>query len=142
VGISAKTRGQKRKIPRENAKYLIYGKMSTGNCIKKAMQYFYNHHPEGLLRKIFTISRKQKYMEAEKNELQEITRKFPSQAQRVAELYHANEDFRILCHDYLVCLKNLKKYKKKSGETQLTLNEYTNISNELENELSHFIFRL
>jgi len=81
-------------------------------------------------------------MEAEKNELQEITRKFPSQAQRVAELYHANEDFRILCHDYLVCLKNLKKYKKKSGETQLTLNEYTNISNELENELSHFIFRL
>ncbi len=81
-------------------------------------------------------------MDAETNDLQEIKKRFPNQVERVEELYHANEDFRTLCHDYLICLRNLKKYKKKSGETQLTLNEYTNISNELENELSHFIFRL
>jgi hypothetical protein len=76
------------------------------------------------------------------NDLLEIINKFPSQARRIEELYEANEDFRTLCHDYAICLKHLKKFKKKSGETQMALNEYSVIHSELENELSHFIFRL
>jgi hypothetical protein len=80
-------------------------------------------------------------MDAENNELHEILKKFPQHAQRIEKLYHDNEDFRTLCQDYFVCLKHLKKYRKKSGETQLALNEYTTIYNDLENELSHFIFQ-
>jgi DNA repair ATPase RecN len=80
-------------------------------------------------------------MEAANNDLQEIINKFPNQAQRIEELYRGNEDFRTLCHDYVICLKHLKKYKKKSGETQVALNEYTIIYNDLQSELSQFLSR-
>jgi len=76
------------------------------------------------------------------NYLHTIKEKFPEQGDRIEELYQRSEDFRALCSDYHLCIKYLQKIKKEAGEKKLSVEEYKNVRAELENELTHFIFRL
>jgi hypothetical protein len=79
-------------------------------------------------------------MEFLTNQLELIKKKFPEQSERIEALYQLSEDFRTLCSDYLLCMKHLHKYKKDVSENKVSLEEYKNIREELEEELSHFIF--
>lgn len=74
------------------------------------------------------------------NDLHIIMKKFPEQAERIEELYFLSEDFRALCSDYVLCMKELQRFHKEAGEKKLSLQEYKNIRVVLEDELSHFIF--
>jgi hypothetical protein len=68
-----------------------------------------------------------------------IKKKFPEQGERIENLFSANEDFRTLCSDYVLCLEYLQKFKKESEEKRLSVKEYKDVRTELENELSQFI---
>lgn len=74
--------------------------------------------------------------------LETIKKKFPEQSERIEELYQQNEDFRMLCFDYMLCMQHLQKFKKEAGEKKLSVEEYKTIRAELEDELSHFIFHI
>jgi len=78
-------------------------------------------------------------MELARSLLQIITEKFPQQAEQIEKLFSADEDFRALCSDYVLCLKYVRKFKKESEEKKLSVKEYNNVRSELENELSKFI---
>ena len=74
------------------------------------------------------------------NHLHTIMQKFPQQSERIEELYLLNEDFRALCSDYLLCMKELHKFHKEADEKKLSVKEYKNVQAQLEDELFHFIF--
>jgi hypothetical protein len=79
-------------------------------------------------------------MELLKDRLQAIKQKFPQQGERIEELYRLNEDFRTLCSDYLLCRMELQKFGQEADEKKLSVREYKNMQEELENDLFHFIF--
>lgn len=72
--------------------------------------------------------------------LQIIKQKFPQQSERIEELYRLNEDFRMLCSDYLLCRMELQKFGQELNEKKLSVKEYKNMQEDLENDLFHFIF--
>ena len=74
------------------------------------------------------------------NHLYTIMKKFPEQSERIEELYFINEDFRSLCSDYLLCIKQLHKFNEEAGEKKLAIEEYMNVRVVVEDELFHFIF--
>ena len=75
------------------------------------------------------------------NQLQTIKKKFPQQSDRIEELYFLDEDFRSLCTDYLLCLRELRKFHKETCEKKLSIKEYKNVRVVLEDELSYFLSR-
>ena len=79
-------------------------------------------------------------MESLNEQLYLIKKKFPDQNERIEELFESNEDFRALCSDYLLCVEHLHRFKKEFGEKKLSIEEYRNVRQELEDELTHFIF--
>jgi hypothetical protein len=79
-------------------------------------------------------------MESVNEQLQLIKKRFPDQNERIEELFESNEDFRALCADYFLCIKHLHRFKKEFGEKKLSIEEYKNVREELEDELSHFLF--
>jgi hypothetical protein len=79
-------------------------------------------------------------MQSLNEQLYLIKKKFPDQSERIEELFESNEDFRALCSDYLLCVEHLHRFKKEFGEKKLSIEEYRNVRQELEDELTHFIF--
>lgn len=79
-------------------------------------------------------------MELLKDNLHTIKQKFPQQSERIEELFRLNEDFRTLCSDYLLCARELQKFNQEADEKKLSVKEYKNIQEDLENDLFHFIF--
>jgi hypothetical protein len=79
-------------------------------------------------------------MELLKDHLQTVKQKFPHQSDRIEELYRLNEDFRTLCADYLLCIRELQKFHNEADEKKTSEEEYKNVQSELENELFQFIF--
>lgn len=79
-------------------------------------------------------------MEFTNDQLQIVKQKFPQQSDRIEELYRMNKDFRALCSDYLLCLKELQKFHNEANEKKTSEEEYKNVQSELENELFQFIF--
>ena len=73
-------------------------------------------------------------------ELWIIKEKFPEQSAKIDELYRANEDFKCLCGDYILCKTFFEKFKEEFGEKKKTVQDYQNVFNELEKELHDFIF--
>ena len=70
-----------------------------------------------------------------------VEAKFPEQVERIEKLFKMSEDFRSLCADYILCLRYLEKFKRESVEKKISVSEYSDISTDLEKELSHFIFK-
>ena len=79
-------------------------------------------------------------MESLNSRLSVIKKQFPSQTDRIEELYVADEDFRTLCSDYYLCMQQLQQFMKHISETKHTIEEYDNMRKELEKELADFIF--
>jgi hypothetical protein len=79
-------------------------------------------------------------MESLNEQLYLIKKKFPDQNERIEELFESNEDFRALCSDYFLCVEHLHRFKKEFGEKKLSIEEYRSLREELEDELSNFIF--
>ena len=78
-------------------------------------------------------------MESLNEQLYLIKKRFPEQMERIEELFDSNEDFRALCSDYFLCVDHLLKFSKEFGEKKLSIKEYRNVRQELENELQHFL---
>ena len=70
--------------------------------------------------------------------LHAIKKKFPGQGDYLEKLFEMNEDFRALCADYFFCTKYLQKFKKELAEKKHSIEEFRDVSTELENELSCF----
>ena len=79
-------------------------------------------------------------MESLNAHLRAVKQKFPEQSYRIEQLYEADEDFRTLCADYLLCMRQIQEVTKEVSEKQHSLEEYKNIREELERELHDFIF--
>jgi DNA repair ATPase RecN len=79
-------------------------------------------------------------MESLNAQLRAVKEKFPEQSNRIEELYEMDEDFRTLCHDYVLCMRQLMEIKKQFSEKQHYMKEYKYIRKELEKELHDFIF--
>ena len=79
-------------------------------------------------------------MESLNEQLYLIKKRFPDQMERIEALFESNEDFRALCLDYILCVKHLHRFKQEFGEKKLSIEEYSNVRHELEDELSLFIF--
>lgn len=65
---------------------------------------------------------------------------FPGQVDRIEELFNMSEDFRSLCADYMLCLRYLERFKRESVDKKTSISEYTDVTSDLEQELSRFIF--
>ena len=81
-------------------------------------------------------------MESLNEQMRLIKKKFPGQSERIEELYETDEDFRMLCSDYILCMQFLQKFQKEFGEKKHSLKEYESMREELEKELQHFIYNV
>ena len=79
-------------------------------------------------------------MESLNAQLRVVKQKFPEQGDRIEQLFEVDEDFRTLCYDYLLCMRQLLEIKKEFTEKQHSMKEYKHIREELEKELHDFIF--
>ena len=69
--------------------------------------------------------------------LEYILRKFPDHSAYMSDLYCADEDFRILCEDYLTSVNTLEECRLKVLHDRTFENEFLQLSIELEKEILH-----
>jgi hypothetical protein len=69
--------------------------------------------------------------------LEYILRKFPDQGEPTIDLYCADEDFRILCEDYLTTVNTLEECRLKALNDRTYENEFLHLAIELEKEIIH-----
>jgi hypothetical protein len=69
--------------------------------------------------------------------LEYILRKFPDQRDTMTDLYCIDDDFRILCEDYLTTVNTLAENRLKRINNQTIENEYVLLSLDLEKEIIH-----
>jgi len=79
-------------------------------------------------------------MESLNAQLRAVKQKFPEQGDRIEQLYESDEDFRALCADYVLCMRQLVEIEKEFSEKEHSMKEYKNIRKELEKELHDFIY--
>ena len=79
-------------------------------------------------------------MESLDAQLRAVKQKFPEQGDRIEQLYESDEDFRALCADYVLCMRQLVEIEKEFSEKEHAMKEYKNIRKELERELHDFIY--
>ena len=79
-------------------------------------------------------------MESLDAQLRAVKQKFPEQGDRIEQLYESDEDFRALCADYVLCMRQLVEIEKEFSEKEHSMKEYKNIRKELERELHDFIY--
>jgi len=59
----------------------------------------------------------------------------------IKTLYEIDDDFKTLCNDYLISLKNFEKFKVKSTEDKKMKHEYKNLSHDLEKEILEYVIK-
>jgi len=79
-------------------------------------------------------------MESLDAQLRAVKQKFPEQGDRIEQLYESDDDFRALCADYVLCMRQLVEIEKEFSEKEHSMKEYKNIRKELERELHDFIY--
>lgn len=72
-------------------------------------------------------------------ELDNILEKFPTQRQRIMELYRASSNFRSLCEDYWISTQELSVHRKKLKSDVRLTKEYGTICLLLEKEVKDYI---
>lgn len=78
-------------------------------------------------------------MAVEYNILNQISEKFPGQAQEIAKKYSENERFREVCEDYVLCLSSIRKIKSINTRDKVYLEEYKSALTELKCELLSYL---
>jgi hypothetical protein len=71
--------------------------------------------------------------------LEYILKKFPDHGASMTDLYCTDEDFRILCEDYLTSMRTLEEYGLKGFHDRTFENEFLQLSLELEKEIFHLL---
>lgn len=67
--------------------------------------------------------------------LEFILSKFPDHRNKIIELYNKDEDFRILCEDYLTSVKTIEECRQKVIEDRGVENEFLQVNLDLEKEI-------
>lgn len=60
---------------------------------------------------------------------------FPGHCNRIKRLYRANESFREICDDYVLCQESIKKIQATEKARETYLDELLEIRQELEDEI-------
>jgi len=68
-----------------------------------------------------------------------ILSKFPDHRTKIIELYNTDEDFRILCEDYLTSIETLKECRENVIKDREFQNEFLQVNLDLEKEIIHFL---
>ena len=64
-----------------------------------------------------------------------ILSKFPGHRDKIIELYNKDEDFRILCEDYLTSVQTIEECRQKVMEDRGVENEFLQLNFDLEKEI-------
>ena len=68
-----------------------------------------------------------------------ILTKFPDQRTKIIELYNRDEDFRILCEDYLTSVQTLDECRQNVIKDREFENEFLQVNLDLEKEIVHLL---
>jgi len=68
-----------------------------------------------------------------------IVSKFPDQRATITELYTKDEDFRILCEDYLASIETLEECRQDMIKDREFENEFLQVNLDLEKEIIHLL---
>ena len=68
-----------------------------------------------------------------------ILERFPEHRGKITDLFATNDNFRILCEDYLRCKSNLFKFSQNIKRDSRLKNEYKMLSLDLEQEVIQFL---
>ncbi len=63
----------------------------------------------------------------------------PDRSAKIIELYNRDEDFRILCEDYLATTQALEETRKNVIKDKEIENEFLEVHLELEKEINHLL---
>ena len=72
-------------------------------------------------------------------ELVYILGKFPDHSDKIIDLYNKDEDFRILCEDYLTSVQALEECRLNVIKDREFENEFSQVYVELEKEIIHLL---
>ncbi|PZX55584.1 hypothetical protein [Algoriphagus chordae] len=73
--------------------------------------------------------------------IESIVRVFPLYEEKIDFLFQADENFRDLCKDYLLCAGNVLEMKKKADSYSAEIEEYEELQRNLEQEILHIIIK-
>ena len=73
------------------------------------------------------------------NALEHVLVKFPDHRVKITDLYDKDEEFRILCDDYLTSVQTLEQIRTGTKTTNPFENEFLDLNHELENELGKIL---
>lgn len=65
--------------------------------------------------------------------------RFAAYMETIRMLYQVDEEFKILCDDYLISKENLERFREKSIEDKQLELEYTRLSWNLEKEILDYV---
>lgn len=68
-----------------------------------------------------------------------IREKFPGQDTRVGNLYDQNEEFQLLCVDYVASLEALKDFQENVHQQGRSIEEYKDLIRQLEKDLREYL---
>ena len=71
--------------------------------------------------------------------LEFIVSKFPDYRAKIIELYNKDEDFRILCEDYMSSTMTLKECRQNMIDDKEFENEFLQVNIDLEKEIIHLL---
>lgn len=67
--------------------------------------------------------------------LESILSKFPDHRNKIIELYNKDEDFRILCEDYITSVQTIEECRQKVLDDRGVENEFLQVNLDLEKEI-------
>jgi len=68
-----------------------------------------------------------------------ILSKFPDHRTKIIDLYNSDDDFRILCEDYLTSRETLQECRQNVIKDREFENEFLKLNLDLEKEIVHFL---
>lgn len=71
--------------------------------------------------------------------LEYIIGKFPDQSSKIIDLYSRNEDFRILCEDYMTSMYEVEERRLNVIKNREVEQEFLKVYMELEKEIIHVL---
>ena len=71
--------------------------------------------------------------------LEYIVAKFPDQSSKIIDLFSRNEDFRILCEDYMTSMNEVEERRLNVIKNREVEQEFLKVYMELEKEIIHVL---
>jgi len=68
-----------------------------------------------------------------------ILKKLPHESAKIIELYNKDDDFRILCEDYLASVQALEESRTNVNKDKEFEKEFSDVHLELEKEINHLL---